>query len=134
MSAICYAFALFILIWVWSRRKNLSGKDWGLLVLILALYFTHYFFVRYEIEKIHLVSYSLLAILYQKTLTSYKTSNWTLLLAGLGCALVGTVDEVLQYFIPRRFFQWSDIYLNAVSGVLGLALLFILSDKTKKVS
>jgi hypothetical protein len=34
--------------------------------------------------------------------------------------IVGTVDEIYQHFLPRRYFTVYDIFLNILGGVLGL--------------
>lgn len=35
-------------------------------------------------------------------------------------AVVGAVDEIYQYFLPRRSFRLYDIFLNLLGGLLGL--------------
>jgi len=42
------------------------------------------------------------------------------LFSGFITAIIGTADEVYQYFLPHRSFAWYDIFLNGVGGVLGL--------------
>lgn len=34
--------------------------------------------------------------------------------------IVGTVDEIYQHFLPKRFFTVYDIFLNVLGGILGL--------------
>ena len=53
--------------------------------------------------------------------------HYSLYLAALsiGC-LVGTFDEVLQWMIPDRFWDFQDIGLNALSsGLFQLALWWV---------
>jgi len=40
-------------------------------------------------------------------------------------ALVGSVDEVIQFFIPHRNFDMGDLLSNILAGVLMLILVFI---------
>ncbi|MFW6132138.1 MAG: VanZ family protein, partial [Candidatus Aminicenantaceae bacterium] len=35
-------------------------------------------------------------------------------------AVVGTADEIYQYFLPRRSFRLYDVFLNLLGGILGL--------------
>ena len=44
--------------------------------------------------------------------------------AGL-VAAVGVADELIQGMLPQRVFEWSDIGLNVLGGVLGM--LFVAS-------
>lgn len=39
--------------------------------------------------------------------------------------LFGWIDECIQAILPNRYYQTSDILLNAVSGLLGLVLVYI---------
>jgi hypothetical protein len=41
-------------------------------------------------------------------------------LGGFITGIIGTVDEIYQYFLPNRSFTWYDIFLNALGGILGL--------------
>ena len=36
--------------------------------------------------------------------------------------IVGTVDEIYQHFLPRRFFTIYDIFLNILGGILGVLI------------
>lgn len=38
-------------------------------------------------------------------------------------ALLGYLDEGMQYDLPRRHFGWHDVLIDAYSGVLGVLLL-----------
>jgi hypothetical protein len=38
--------------------------------------------------------------------------------AALVCVLIGTFDEIVQWAVPKRYFDWRDVRLNAVSGAL----------------
>jgi len=36
--------------------------------------------------------------------------------------LIGTADEIYQYFLPNRYFTLYDIFLNILGGILGLLI------------
>ena len=71
------------------------------------------------IAQIHLAEYAVLAVLIINALPAprravhYGTA--------LACAaLVGAVDEAVQYYVPNRFFDPWDIALNAAAAALGV--------------
>jgi VanZ family protein len=41
-------------------------------------------------------------------------------------ALLGWGEEVIQYFVPGRFYDWRDVTLNALSAWLALLVLVAL--------
>ena len=48
-----------------------------------------------------------------------------------GWALVsclGGVDEVVQWLLPNRVFEWKDVGLNVLSGGLGMAVVALLKE------
>lgn len=44
--------------------------------------------------------------------------------SGIITGLVGTADEIYQYFLPNRHFLWYDILLNTLGAVLGLLIVW----------
>jgi len=38
--------------------------------------------------------------------------------------IVGTVDEIYQHFLPRRYFTVYDIFLNILGGILGVLIVW----------
>jgi len=120
--------------WIWAHHRSLSPKRILLLGLILAGYYFYYHSLKFSIEKVHIITYSLLAILYRCSFFEHQSKLRSYLVAGFFCALVGTTDEVLQLFIPLRVFQFSDVCLNAVSGILGLSLYAAVNEKISSAS
>ncbi len=41
-------------------------------------------------------------------------------------AVVGLVDECIQWILPKRYFDWADVGLNLVGGVMGLAFVAVI--------
>lgn len=42
--------------------------------------------------------------------------------SGILTSIIGTTDEIYQYFLPNRFFTLYDIFLNILGGILGLLI------------
>ncbi len=74
------------------------------------------------VEQIHLVEYAGLGAVAALFLrTAARPWRACMRLAGI-VAAVGLADEILQFFLPQRFFQWSDVFLNWIGGLAGLAI------------
>ena len=70
------------------------------------------------VEAVHLVEYGLLGVLAARALRHHASDSGALLAAALLVALVGTLDEVIQWVVPNRYFDLRDIVVNAGSGAL----------------
>ena len=69
-------------------------------------------------ESIHFIEYGVLGVLFFHAL-SFRLSDWSIYVAAvLLTSLVGTLDEVVQWFTPQRYFDFRDIWLNAGAGLL----------------
>ena len=109
---IIYAAGLFLISAVGLPVWNAFLGDW------LGRFLT--------VEQIHLVEYAGLgavAALFLRT----TARPWRVFfrLAGI-VAAVGLADEILQFFLPQRFFQWSDVLLNWIGGLVGLAIVGVI--------
>jgi VanZ family protein len=93
-------------------------------VLLMAAYTVLLIrFGQFPAERLHLLEYGMMAVLVHRALTADRDSR----LADHGLALgltilIGFGDETIQWILPQRFFELKDVGLNAVSGILGLAL------------
>lgn len=80
----------------------------------------------------HVFGYGLLCILlfraWRETLRRPGNSKWTwrwATLAVLGTALVASLDEWHQSYIPSRTGRWQDVVLDTVAAVGAQVLLFL---------
>jgi VanZ family protein len=74
-------------------------------------------------EALHFVQYGVLALLIFRALVHRYRDRAVYLSAFLICVIAGMMDEFVQWIIPRRFFDFRDILLNAQGG--GLMVLAI---------
>ncbi len=104
---------------------------------IFLLSFLIYLFIPNPYEFTHLPEYAILSILIARALDKEKvkstdakkeknprfTINKNLYFqSAMITGIIGTGDEIYQYFLPNRFFTWYDIFLNALGGILGLLI------------
>jgi hypothetical protein len=104
---------------------------------IFLLSFIIYQFIPNPYEFTHLPEYAILSILIIWALDKEKLkstdakkeknirrtiSKNPYFLSAMITGLIGTVDEIYQYFLPNRYFTLYDIFLNILGGILGLLI------------
>ncbi len=70
-------------------------------------------------ERIHLIEYGLLGALFYRAFRRYGDAS-VVPLTALAVALVGIVDELVQWWTPVRTGDVRDVVLNAYAGLCGL--------------
>jgi len=80
----------------------------------------------------HVVGYGILSVLlfraWRASLPAMSSVNWTLrwsAIAILGTAIVASLDEWHQSFLPSRTGRWQDVVLDTCAGI-GAQLLILL--------
>ena len=121
---------LFFIFWTFARIRMRKKSTYFFLFLIASFYAIGLFQIKIPEEKIHFLEYGLLAFfIYRAVVCDLK--GWHAYLAAFVCtAIIGWGDEVIQYFLPNRYYQVVDVILNAVSGGLGLFWVFIIKNTT----
>ncbi len=134
--------ALALLISILAVRFLIQKKKKSALFLIsiggiFLLSFILYRFIPNPYEFTHLPEYAILSILIVWTLDREKLksidakkekklkltiSKNPYFLSAVITGVIGTTDEIYQYFLPNRFFTWYDILLNILGGILGLLI------------
>ena len=86
---------------------------------------------RSPAERLHLAEYGLLSLLTFSALRidiptrSAYFGGWAI------AAGIGIVDEVIQWFLPDRVFEWKDIGLNVLSSGLGMAVIAMIGARSR---
>jgi VanZ family protein len=79
------------------------------------------------LERVHLPEYGVAACLAWFAVRSHRVSAGVAFAATFALtALIGWGEEVIQYFVPGRFYDWRDVTLNALSAWLALLVLVAL--------
>jgi len=88
-----------------------------------------HFYIR---KSGHVIGYAMLSILlfraWKETLPALGSPKWTIRwtsIAVLGTALVASLDEWHQSFLPSRTGIWQDAVLDTVAGIAAQILLFL---------
>ncbi len=127
-----FSYSVFLVIaagCVWAVRSLIrSGiqirRTQGLWLAAVALVFvgwTWHLKKGSPEEALHFVEYGVLAVLLFRAFShSVRDPAVYVCCAMVGCGL-GTVDEIIQWITPRRYFDYRDILLNVSACALVLA-------------
>ena len=122
--------SLISLIWATlffvKNRKTLKVKHWLLIGLCCSYFIAHFFHVPVLVEKIHLLIYAALAIVFQKTLSLGRPFHYSFWCAMILALLVGIADESLQGLVPGRVASLGDIYTNSAAIMVAMSCRAIL--------
>ena len=101
------------------HRRTASWSNWFWLVLV-ALVFVRYTYQLSQApeEALHFLEYGILGLLLYRAL-SHRIRNYSIYICGILIgAIIGTIDEVIQWAVPRRFWGHGDIWLNVFAVAL----------------
>ena len=81
-------------------------------------------------ERIHFLEYAILSLLWWRVLQHYSISNRQAYVSVfLITASLGSLDELIQFFLPNRYFGYDDIIRNVSGGILGITYLGLVEKK-----
>ncbi len=125
VAIVLMASAVAILWSVSRRRQGLSRGDllWIVGVTVVFVWWT-VSLRRSPEEAVHFLEYGVLAILLHRALRPTMSSDLVFVAAMLVGALIGTVDEIIQWISPGRYWDWRDLLLNGGAGALVQVILW----------
>lgn len=105
-------------------RVRPGGMEIGVGLGVAAAYMFVLLRMAIPEERSHLIEYSVVALLIYEALRERKSQGRNVpmpaLLAILGTAIAGALDECIQALLPNRFFDWRDILFNFLAGVMAV--------------
>lgn len=114
-----------ILMLFFRKYKVTDFPGYVLLLIAVSGYFYGLATISHPEEKIHFIEYGILAYLVFRALR-LDHGAWAAYAGAFALtAALGWVDEGIQHLLPNRYYQISDVVLNAVSGLLGLLLVYV---------
>jgi VanZ family protein len=142
IAAILWLIVIAIESTAWLSAHNTSRILFPLLHYLFSLDYAHFEYIHFFLRKGgHVFGYGLLSILlfraWRETLPSARGARWTLrwaTIAVAGTALVASLDEWHQSYIPSRTGTPKDVLLDTCAGIgaqiLILVVVTVLSRKT----
>ena len=111
----------FISVWFMLKKDIKSFKSFfyasALCFLIMVISQS---FIFKPVEKIHLILFSFFGLF-----CSYCFDIRKAIIISLTMSIT---DEILQYFLPERYFGWGDVLINSYASVITI-LIFKISKK-----
>ena len=102
-----------------------GGAEIGVALGIIAVYLLVFIRMAIPEERTHLIEYGVVASLVYQALKERVSQGRRVpvpaLLAAAITAVVGTVDECIQAFVPGRVFDPLDILFNILAGVMAIS-------------
>lgn len=117
------------------KVRSASNYVWLSIVTGFYAYFTLQL-IRAPAEATHFLEYGLLGFFLFRALSYHVKDKSIYFTATLFALLIGTFDEILQWIIPQRMWDFRDVGLNCISGGLfQLAMWQVIKPKiiSKKV-
>ena len=121
-----FGIGVFVLLYyfLFKTKTYRAVKEYFVLAGVFLCYIIIFlFFTQHPIEQFHLFEYGFLSYLIYQALAmdikGKKLYGWGMVII----ILVGIFDEVFQCFLPQRFGDIRDVFLNCFSGLLGFAII-----------
>ncbi|MBI5099364.1 MAG: VanZ family protein [Nitrospirae bacterium] len=110
--------AVFLYFFIFKLKiKNISQYVWIFICAGLYIYFTIQL-RRFPEEATHLIEYGLLSYFVFKAL-SHRIQDWTVYITTiLIVSFIGTIDEGIQWMTPKRYWDFRDVGINMLGGVI----------------
>ena len=118
--SLAFTFSFFMMLSVWIYKKKYKAKQFILIIspLILLTYLS--LSLDVWVERIHFVEYAFLGLLISRKVKVLNLRN--IIYTGSFVALIGTVDKIIQWFLPNRVGDMRDVFMNYFGGLSGVWL------------
>lgn len=117
------AFVGAMILHSFAKKPRGRWVSLGVLAFVAAVYAV---FMRtlatYPVERIHLLQYGLLGFLVFRSFGPGIEGLRRYAYSAVVVFVIGFADEIIQGFVPTRYFDMKDVFVNLASGALGLAL------------
>ena len=119
MHTFTYLVMIAIIIWLsvaaiyLIRRRATLTRHYIWLTLIAGVFIFYTYQLKESPEEaLHFVEYGMLGILIYRALSHRIRDHMIYVLAALIGAIIGTIDELIQWITPRRYWDYRDIWFN----------------------
>ena len=138
-----FSFAIVLLLTVivialpWVKRRP-GWREIGVALAVTAVYLMAILRVETPEERTHLIEYSLVAVLIHQALVERThKGRYVPLPAVLAIdltALLGWLDEGIQWIMPNRIYDIRDVAFNALAALMAIVASLVLERVRRWVS
>ena len=101
------------------RAQSVSRRQWMLLGALAAIFAWGTWLLRANAEEaMHLPQYGVLSLLLHRAYGRRYGDRGAFVCAALLGAFLGILDEVIQWAVPRRYFDFRDMIINCIAVLL----------------
>ena len=132
LSVYIVCFIAIILIFFHINRNKKPVVTYLLFFLLVLIAFILNELAIVPAEKVHLLEYGLLSIIFYNALKIdiSRYNNWLYVVGSILCSVTGFYDERIQLALPNRYFSWRDVILNIFSSILAFLIIrFVILTK-----
>lgn len=123
-SAYVTAGILFVVLSFYKYRI-FNFKAYFLFSIVLTIFLWEFWSARLMVERFHYLEYGLLYALWFRVVRHFVRGRACYLAAFVLCSVFGLADEVVQFYLPNRHFDWGDVWMNVVGCGFGAAVMAI---------
>lgn len=125
-------FFTAVLFYAYKKWSLIQPKRRILLASVILLYCAAYFTLSYPPEKLHILNFSFMGIIFYKFLSPLMKVKHAAIRSLLYIFFIGTLDEFLQKWIPARGASVHDVILCYESATLGVMIAWIFDKYSRK--
>ncbi len=125
-------FFITVLFFAYKKWALIQPKRKIILACAALLYCASYFTLSYAPEKLHILNFSVMAIIFYKFLSPLMTVKRAVVRSLLITILVGTLDEFLQKWVVGRSSNLHDVFLCVKAAFLGVTIAWIFDKYSRK--
>ena len=112
------------------KIRSLPNYIWLLILTFLYTYFTLKM-RNSPVEVTHFLEYGLLSIFIFRALNHHIKDKTIYFSAAFIILLIGSFDEIIQWIVPNRIWNFKDVGLNVISGgLIQLAIWKVVEPKS----
>ncbi len=127
---------LVMLFLAWGGAKASRLKTVSFWLAVMSIIYVYYYATGHTValsERLHLWLYAVLGFFLFSTLRYRLTGASLFAATSVIVTSLGMLDEFIQYLLPNRHFDWNDILLNGLGGIMSLiAIRYVFGDKGKE--
>lgn len=125
-------FFTAVLFLAYKRWHLIQPKRKILLTSAALLYCAAYFPLSYAPEKLHILNFSFMGIVFYKFFSPLMRVKRAIVRALLITIFIGTIDEFIQKWIPGRGASVHDVLLCVEAAFLGVTIAWIFDKYSRK--
>lgn len=125
VSGLYTVLGLLGVVLFFRKYRITNPRAYFLFFGLFGLFLLEFYNVNLLIERLHLLEYALMFAFWFRLFRHWVSPILCHGVSFIWCLAVSLLDEGVQYFLPNRFFDLRDVYLNVTGSIFGMAVVAI---------